>query len=230
MEMCRALQYEARHPTRCLVPLAAVLATIASAILVKERSARVLPLAVVEFRAPLLGHEASAPADDPPTIPPPATAAGSNQAASSLLAHAVAPSPLPPHLRRDPSIRWFDGRPVRPVRQMWMTVTAYSPDARSCGPFADGRTATMHSVHTNAMRLVAADTRLLPFGSLVSVPGYDEGRIVPVLDRGSAIRGRRLDVLFPTHEQALRWGRRRLLVTIWEYADGLPPPDPRHAR
>jgi len=117
------------------------------------------------------------------------------------------------------SVRWFNGRQVRPARTIWMTVTAYSPDHRSCGKWADGVTASNKSVWTNGMKLVAADTRLLPFRSLVSVPGYDEGRIVPVLDRGGAIKGARLDVLYPTHEIALRWGVQRLPVTVWEYVD-----------
>ncbi len=129
-----------------------------------------------------------------------------------------------------PEVRWFNGRPVRPARVMWMTVTAYSPDARSCAPFDDGLTATLHSVETNAMRLVAADTSVLPFGSLLSIPGYDEDRIVPVLDRGSAIKGRRLDVMMPTHKEARAWGVQRLRVVVWEYADGLPPDNPRRFR
>lgn len=115
--------------------------------------------------------------------------------------------------------RYFDGRPVRPVRTMWMTVTAYSPDHRSCGKWADGITASNKSVWTNAMRLVAADKRILPFGSLVSVPGYADGEIVPVLDIGGAIKGARLDVLYPTHSIARQWGVQRLPVVVWEYAD-----------
>lgn len=118
------------------------------------------------------------------------------------------------------AVRYFDGRPIRPARTITMVVTAYSPDARSCPGTDDGVTATNHSVWTNAMRLVAADTDLLPFGSLVSIPGYAEGEVVPVLDRGGAIKGRRLDVLYPTHEIARKWGRQRLKVTVWEYADG----------
>lgn len=118
--------------------------------------------------------------------------------------------------------RYFDGRPIRPVKTIWMTVTAYSPDEKSCGEWADGYTATNHSVWTNAMKLVAADTKLLPFGSMVSVPGYADGEVVPVLDRGGAIKGRRLDVLYPTHESARKWGVRRLPVTVWEFADGGP--------
>ncbi len=126
--------------------------------------------------------------------------------------------------------RWFNRRPVRPARVVWMTVTAYSPDARSCAPFDDGRTATLHSVYTNSMKLVAADTDRLPFGSLLTIPGYDEARIVPVLDRGAAITGDRLDVLMPTHAQARAWGVREVAVTVWEYADGLPADDPREFR
>ncbi len=117
------------------------------------------------------------------------------------------------------TIPMFDGRPIRRKRTMNMVVTGYSPDARSCGASADGITASGYSVWTNGMFLVAADTRLLPFGTLVSIPGYNDGQPVPVLDRGGAIKGHRLDLLFPTHEIALQWGRQSLPVTVWEYAD-----------
>lgn len=113
----------------------------------------------------------------------------------------------------------YDGRPVRKARTIRMEVTAYSPDERSCGKSADGITASGYSVWTNGMKLVAADTRVLPFNSLVSIPGYNNGRPVPVLDRGGAIKGNKLDLLFPTHEQAMQFGRKHLTVTVWEYAD-----------
>ncbi len=118
--------------------------------------------------------------------------------------------------------RVFNGRPIRAVRTVTMRVTAYSPDERSCGASADNITASGYSIWTNGGRLVAADTSVLPLGSMVSIPGYDTGDVVPVLDRGGAIKGHRLDVLFPTHEQAKRWGVRDLKVTIYEYADGEP--------
>jgi len=72
----------------------------------------------------------------------------------------------------------------------------------ACGVTASGRRAIG--------RLAAAD-RAIPFGTLIDVPGY--GRSV-VADRGGAIRGNRLDVLMPTHEQARAWGVRYLTVTI----------------
>lgn len=130
----------------------------------------------------------------------------------------------------DPKVRWFNGRPARPARVIWMTVTAYSPDERSCGDSADGLTATLHSVTTNGHRLVAADPKVLPYGSMLTVPGYGRESIVPVLDCGGAIKGRRLDVLFPTHEQARAWGVRRLPITVWEFVDGRPRENPRALR
>jgi 3D (Asp-Asp-Asp) domain-containing protein len=139
----------------------------------------------------------------------------SQATAGSYEARPVAAVPLP--APAGPPM--FNGRPIRPVKTLRMKVTAYSPDKRSCGRFADNTTASGYSVWTNGMRLVAADTRILKFGSLVSVPGYDGGRPAPVLDRGGKIKGRRLDVLYPTHEMARRWGVRTLEVTIWQYAD-----------
>lgn len=126
------------------------------------------------------------------------------------------PLPLPAISGGAPT---FDGRPLRPVKTVRMLTTAYSPDAQSCGIWADGITASGYSVWTNGMKLVAADTSVLPFGTIITVPGYNEGRPVPVLDRGGAIKGFRLDVLYPTHERALQWGAQRLDVTVWEYAD-----------
>lgn len=131
---------------------------------------------------------------------------------------------------QDPQVRFFNGRPVRPARTMTMLVTAYSPDWRSCEGSDDGVTASIHSVDTNDGCLVAADTRVLPMGSMITVPGYDEGRVVPVLDRGGAIKGRRLDVLYSSHSQARKWGAQRLTITVWEFADGMPADDYRDLR
>jgi 3D (Asp-Asp-Asp) domain-containing protein len=133
-------------------------------------------------------------------------------------------------LVRDPSVRWFDGRPIKPSYDITLKCTAYSPDERSCGTSADGITATLHSVETNGHCLVAADPKWFPAGTLLSVPGYDENRVVPVLDVGGAIKGRHIDLLFPTHEEARKWGVKKLKVTVWEYADGKPVVSPRKLR
>ena len=62
--------------------------------------------------------------------------------------------------------------------------------------------------------VVAADTRYYPFGTRMDVPGY--GRVT-VHDRGSAIKGsQRLDLYFPRHKDALKWGKKVLTVTVYE--------------
>lgn len=59
---------------------------------------------------------------------------------------------------------------------------------------------------------IAADTRFYPFGTKMYVPGYGWGIVE---DRGSAIKGpTRIDLYFESHEEALKWGRRKLYVKI----------------
>lgn len=70
-----------------------------------------------------------------------------------------------------------------------------------------GITASVTRAHTGT---IAADPRI-PFGTIIYVPGYGWGIVE---DRGRAIKGHRLDVFFPTHRQALEWGRQKLTVTI----------------
>ena len=113
----------------------------------------------------------------------------------------------------------FNGRPVKSVTTLRMLVTGYCPCSICCGKHANGRTAAGYSVWTNGGKLVAADTNVLPFGSLIEVPGYASDAVVPVLDRGGKIKGKRLDLLFPTHRQARQWGRRWLDVVVYDYAD-----------
>lgn len=107
-----------------------------------------------------------------------------------------------------PATSTSDGRLIR------MRVTAYCPCLKCCGRDSTGLTASGNRVGANGSRFVAADTRLLPFRTKVSIPGYSGGSPVPVLDTGSAIKGRRLDVFFPSHSQAQRWGSRWLSVRV----------------
>ncbi len=59
---------------------------------------------------------------------------------------------------------------------------------------------------------IAADTAVLPFGTVVYVPGYGYGRVE---DRGGDIKGRRLDLWYPSHGAAQEWGRKRINVRVW---------------
>ena len=106
--------------------------------------------------------------------------------------------------------------PRRKLQVIRMEVTAYCACKKCCGPNAQGITASGRRVSYNKGRFVAADTDLLPFGKRLSIPGYHGGAAVEVLDTGSAIKGNRLDVYFPSHQTALEWGRRVVNVTILE--------------
>lgn len=83
-------------------------------------------------------------------------------------------------------------------------VTAYCPCAKCCERWADGATSD-GTILSPRSRVVAAP-RGIPFDTMLYVPGYGLARVA---DRGGAIKGRRLDVFFWTHEEALQWGRRR---------------------
>ena len=112
----------------------------------------------------------------------------------------------------------FDYKPIRAVSTRTMKTTAYSPDKRSCGKWADGITASGKSVWMNGGKLVAAD-RKVPYGTILTIPGYNGGNPVQVWDRGGKIKGNRLDVLYPTHEIALQWGVQDLPVVFWEVVE-----------
>ncbi|MGN0853106.1 MAG: 3D domain-containing protein [Kiritimatiellia bacterium] len=67
---------------------------------------------------------------------------------------------------------------------------------------------------------IAADLRVWKFGTRLDVPGYGVGEVEDV---GGAIRGRHIDVWFPTHEEARRWGRRYLKVREVADEKAAPP-------
>ena len=129
---------------------------------------------------------------------------------------AAKPTPRPAVVN---NYKWYDGTKYRYLKTLRMRVTAYAPDKRCCWPYPGTTTASGLSVKTNRGKLVAADTRLLPFNSLVSIPGYHSGETVPVLDRGGAIKGHRIDVLLPTFAQAQDWGSRLVDVKIYVPVD-----------
>lgn len=64
---------------------------------------------------------------------------------------------------------------------------------------------------------IAADTSRYPFGTVMYVEGYGYGRVE---DRGGKIRGDRIDLYFPSHKLALRWGKQSVRVRIWLPAPG----------
>ena len=90
---------------------------------------------------------------------------------------------------------WFGfGRPV-------YTYGPMKGRPKKVGRTARGMTARIGTV--------AADPKAFPFGMRLDIPGYGTGTVEDV---GGAIKGRHIDVWFPTHEEARKWGRRELAV------------------
>jgi len=127
-----------------------------------------------------------------------------------------APKPASPQRSVLPRPVAASVRPRQQTRTMRMLVTAYCPCERCCRGFSDGITASGKSIYANRSRFVAADTRLLGFGTRVSIPGYYGGTPVSVLDCGGKIKDHRIDVFFLSHKQAQKWGARWMDVTVYQ--------------
>lgn len=89
-----------------------------------------------------------------------------------------------------------------------VTSTAYT--VASAG--GSGVTATGINLKNNPnAKVIAVDPSVIPLGSLVYIEGY--GHYIAG-DTGGAIKGKKIDVFVPTHEEASRWGIRTVNVTI----------------
>lgn len=98
----------------------------------------------------------------------------------------------------------------RTRRVMRMTATAYDPGPRSCGKYATGRTAIGLRA---GYGVVAVDPKVIPMGTRLYVEDY--GYAIAG-DRGSAIKGNRIDLGFNTYAEARRFGRREVIVHVLE--------------
>jgi 3D (Asp-Asp-Asp) domain-containing protein len=72
-----------------------------------------------------------------------------------------------------------------------------------------GRTATGMPV---GWGVVAVDPSVILLGSVLYIPGYGKG---VAADVGGGIRGRIIDLWFPTHAKCAAWGRRTVTSTIY---------------
>ncbi|MGD9561972.1 MAG: 3D domain-containing protein [Pyrinomonadaceae bacterium] len=71
-----------------------------------------------------------------------------------------------------------------------------------------GRTALGHGVRRG---IIAADPRVLPLGSRISISGAYSGTYL-VSDTGGKVKGKRLDIWMPSCAEARRFGRRSVSV------------------
>ena len=95
---------------------------------------------------------------------------------------------------------------------------ALEASAYTCGPESTGKRPVDpgYCVTASGYRLrpgdkVVAMGKKYPFGTQVMIPGYG---LATVRDRGSAISDNHVDLYFERLEDALRWGRRMVAVTV----------------
>lgn len=97
--------------------------------------------------------------------------------------------------------------PSRGERVLMMEATAYCSCAKCCGK-SNGITTT--GVQASS-RTITADWNVLPPGTEVHIEGIGY-RVVE--DRGGGIKGNKLDVWFPSHQEAWKYGRRQVEVRV----------------
>ena len=59
--------------------------------------------------------------------------------------------------------------------------------------------------------MIAVDPKVIPLGSKVHVEGY--GYAVAA-DTGGAIKGNKIDVFFPSKQDAINWGRKTIKIKV----------------
>ncbi|MOA00002.1 Cell wall-binding protein YocH precursor [compost metagenome] len=65
---------------------------------------------------------------------------------------------------------------------------------------------------------IAADLKVFPLGTILYIPGYGYG---VVADKGSAIKGHKIDLYFKTTKQVYKeWGKKEVQVQVIRKGNG----------
>ncbi|WP_409291567.1 3D domain-containing protein [Peribacillus sp. SCS-37] len=95
-------------------------------------------------------------------------------------------------------------------REISVTATAYTASCRGCS----GITATGLNLKRNPnAKAISVDPRIIPLGTKVYVPGY--GYAVAA-DKGSAVKGHKIDVFISSKSKALQWGRKTVKIKVYK--------------
>jgi len=93
-------------------------------------------------------------------------------------------------------------------KTLTVSASAFTANCKGCS----GVTYTGINLKKNPqMKVISVDPKVIPLGSKVYVPGY--GTAIAA-DKGSAIKGNRIDVFMPKYNDAIKWGRKTVTVQI----------------
>ncbi|WP_059051695.1 3D domain-containing protein [Paenibacillus senegalimassiliensis] len=114
--------------------------------------------------------------------------------------------------------------PAKAVATVKVMATGYTAGVESTGKKPDhpGYGITYSGVKVrrdkNTVSTIAADLKLFPIGTILYIPGYGYG---VVADKGSAIRGHKIDLYFDTTKQVYKeWGKKEVEVQIVRKGSG----------
>jgi 3D (Asp-Asp-Asp) domain-containing protein len=96
------------------------------------------------------------------------------------------------------------------VKEFTVTASAFTANCSGCS----GITATGINLKRNpTMKVIAVDPSVIKLGTKVYVEGY--GYAIAG-DTGNSIKGNKIDVFFPTKNEAFKWGRKNVKIKILE--------------
>ncbi|RDU38178.1 hypothetical protein DRW41_01000 [Neobacillus piezotolerans] len=94
-------------------------------------------------------------------------------------------------------------------KEITVKATAYTGSCKSCS----GITSTGINLKKNPnAKVISVDPNLIPLGTKVYVPGYGEAIAG---DKGSSVRGNKIDVFIPDHKKALQWGTKTIKIKVY---------------
>ncbi|MFC5604487.1 3D domain-containing protein [Sporosarcina koreensis] len=96
------------------------------------------------------------------------------------------------------------------VKEITVSASAYTANCNGCS----GITSTGINLKRNPdAKVIAVDPSIIPLGTKVYVEGY--GYAIAG-DTGSAIKGNKIDVFFPSKSEAYKWGRKQVKIKIFK--------------
>jgi 3D (Asp-Asp-Asp) domain-containing protein len=97
---------------------------------------------------------------------------------------------------------------LKVVKTLTVSASAYTMNCRRCS----GITAIGINLKKNPnQKVISVDPKVIKLGTKVYVEGY--GYAIAA-DKGSSIKGNKIDIFVPSYKAAIKWGRRTVKVKI----------------
>ena len=107
------------------------------------------------------------------------------------------------------------------LTQLTMLASHYTARCDGCSGITATGIDVSRTIYANGLRVIAVDPRVIPLGSIVRVE-YADGTTFKAIagDTGGSIKGRRIDILVASENEAYRLGKQTVTVTILKNGKG----------